>query len=272
MSLLQPRVPAGVTTGGQYTATPRSESATRLARDDPGAPRLVAAAMLARRTGQTGRADLLERRELAVQAALAAAQAAGHAEPVDVEMRAITDARCAEYVADVRIAQEAPGWSGGGPDAAGLLVSGLALLRETGTNPRYVGATSEWLRREPIDRDIPPVVDTVAARLDTHLLLQQHVQASPLAGSRVLARSRFQYARTGQAMLVLDHEEFVASAGGKQHVTASLNDRGVLELRAACTKVEGIARDIALGRVAGATNTPRAQVPAALADLIRAMS
>ncbi|MBM7820117.1 hypothetical protein JOE63_002594 [Cellulosimicrobium cellulans] len=217
------RLPAGVTAGGQFVASARAESAVTLGVEPP--------------------ADRQARIAAAIWEASIVAESYGSADLRGVLARAEFGVNLSEYVQEVRTLQGNDAWYGGDVDTASLLDQGLALLAETGAHDQLVTR----IRRERFserflegDPDPAGLVDDVTGLLETHLALQDAVLHSPLAGSEQLVRPRYQREPTGAPTVMLAHTEFVAAAGGRQHVTAARTPAGTVDLWAGGQRVVGL--------------------------------
>jgi hypothetical protein len=244
------RVPAGVTTGGQFTSSPRGESGVDLA--------------------DGSREQRQARIAAAMREAADVAAAHGAADLRGVQSRAALAVSLADYAAEVRTWQES-----GAPEVDGLVTRGLILLEETGAHEAFV-ARARRAQHDPdhLDSDGRPaaLVEEVTGRVEQHLILQDAVLHSPLAGSTQLALSQLRRTGDGRPQIVLDHTEFVASAGGKENVTAILTPAGTAELWAGGQRVIGLGEHIALSAVVHGTGARASEAPAALADILRATS
>lgn len=228
-----PRVPAGVTTGGQFTATARGESPVELDAET--------------------RADRQARIATAMREATAVAESYGAADLRGVQMRAAFAVNLTEYVEDVRTAQADPAWTGGDVDTTELLDRGVQLLEQTGAHREFTDRVirtrygADFATTEGADTAL---VADVATRVEQHLALADAVLHSPLAGSEELARSRFQRTGTGEPSIVLDHTEFVPAAGGRQNVVAIRTPAGTVELWAGGRRVVGLGEHLAWSSIA----------------------
>ncbi|WP_251153664.1 hypothetical protein [Cellulosimicrobium sp. Marseille-Q4280] len=248
-----PRVPAGVTTGGQFTATARGESDVELATEN--------------------RADRQARVAAAMREAAALAESYGAADLRGVQVRAALAVNLTDYATEVRTIQDTQAWQDGDVDTDELLTRGLLLLEETGAHEDFVSRVRR-VRRDPdhLDGDVIPtnLVDEMAARVERHQRLDDAVLHSPLAGSTELALSRLHTTGDGRNQLVLNHTEFVAAAGGKQNVCAILTPAGTVELWAGGQRVVGLGEHLTLSKVVNGTGVRATDAPDALAGILLA--
>ena len=246
------RVPAGVTTGGQFTASARAESPVEL--------------------DAASRAQRQVRIDAAVREAVAVAESYGAADLDGVRSRAALGVNLTDYVADVRAAQASGAWEDGDVDTDELVTRGALLLEQTGAHAALVaGVRREQYSEAYLDGDGDPaaLVEQITTRIENHLRLQHAVLHSPLAGSRELARAHLQTDGRG-AHLVLDHRELDPRDGSRRNVRAVLTTVGTVDLEIAGRPVVGLGEHLTLSAVVYGTGVRASQASTAIADILRA--